>query len=46
MESLARKGMVNNRFNAFIMDKLEAAGIPTHFDGCSRTPNALVKSST
>lgn len=28
---LARKGMVNNRFNAFIMERLEAAGIPTHF---------------
>ncbi len=27
---LARKGMVNNRFNAFIMEKLEAAGIKTH----------------
>lgn len=31
MEKLDRKGMVNNRFNAFIMEKLEAAGIPTHF---------------
>ncbi|MEX0604149.1 MAG: phosphoribosylaminoimidazolesuccinocarboxamide synthase [Marinobacter sp.] len=30
-EQLNRKGMVNNRFNAFIMEKLEAAGIPTHF---------------
>lgn len=28
---LARKGMVNNRFNAFIMERLEAAGIRTHF---------------
>ncbi|HEB66521.1 MAG TPA: phosphoribosylaminoimidazolesuccinocarboxamide synthase [Gammaproteobacteria bacterium] len=28
---LERKGMVNNVFNAFIMQKLEAAGIPTHF---------------
>ena len=31
IEQLDRKGMVNNRFNAFIMDKLAAAGIPTHF---------------
>ena len=32
-EQLNRKGMVNNRFNAFIMEKLEAAGVPTHFEG-------------
>ena len=25
MEKLDRKGMVNNKFNAFIMEKLEAA---------------------
>lgn len=31
VEQLDRKGMVNNKFNAFIMQKLEAAGIPTHF---------------
>jgi phosphoribosylaminoimidazole-succinocarboxamide synthase len=30
IEQLSRKGMVNNTFNAFIMDKLEAAGISTH----------------
>lgn len=30
-EALDRKGMVNNKFNAFIMEKLEAAGIETHF---------------
>lgn len=30
VEQLDRKGMVNNKFNAFIMEKLEAAGIPTH----------------
>lgn len=29
---LARKGMVNNKFNAFIMKKLEAVGVPTHFE--------------
>jgi phosphoribosylaminoimidazole-succinocarboxamide synthase len=31
VERLARKGKVNNLFNAFIMEKLAAAGIPTHF---------------
>ena len=30
-EQLERKGSVNNRFNAFVMEKLAAAGIPTHF---------------
>ena len=33
-EKLARKGSVNNVFNAFIMQQLEAAGIPTHFIRC------------
>lgn len=28
---LAQKGAVNNQFNAFIMEKLSAAGIKTHF---------------
>ena len=32
IEQLDRKGMVNNKFNAFIMEKLKAAGIPTHFE--------------
>ena len=32
IEQLDRKGMVNNKFNAFIMQKLEEAGIPTQFD--------------
>jgi len=31
VEKLADKGKVNNIFNAFIMEKLEAAGIHTHF---------------
>ncbi|MFP5413410.1 MAG: phosphoribosylaminoimidazolesuccinocarboxamide synthase [Gammaproteobacteria bacterium] len=30
-EQLERKGSVNNRFNAFVMEKLAAAGVPTHF---------------
>lgn len=31
VEQLERKGRVNNQFNAFIMETLAAAGIPTHF---------------
>ena len=43
IEQLDRKGMVNNKFNAFIMQKLEAAGIPTHFDRLLSDQEALVK---
>jgi len=32
MEQLDRKGLVNNKFNAFVMSKLSEAGIPTHFE--------------
>ncbi len=32
IEQLDRKGKVNNRFNAFIMEKLAEAGIETHFE--------------
>ena len=32
VEQLDRKGMVNNKFNAFIMQKLEEAGVETHFN--------------
>lgn len=42
-EQLNRKGMVNNRFNAFIMEKLEAAGVPTHFDRLLSSTESLVK---
>src|SRR5690554_3665946 len=42
-EQLNRKGMVNNKFNAFIMEKLEAAGIPTHFEGLLSGTESLVK---
>lgn len=31
MEALEDKGRVNNLFNAFIMEKLKAAGVKTHF---------------
>ncbi len=40
---LARKGMVNNRFNAFIMQRLEEAGIPTHFERLLSDTDSLVK---
>ncbi len=40
---LARKGMVNNRFNAVIMQTLEAAGIPTHFEALLSDNESLVK---
>lgn len=42
-EKLARKGSVNNVFNAFIMEQLEAAGIPTHFERLLSPHDALVK---
>ncbi|WP_336366716.1 phosphoribosylaminoimidazolesuccinocarboxamide synthase [Marinobacter sp. C2H3] len=43
VEKLNRKGMVNNKFNAFIMEKLEAAGVPTHFEGLLSDTESLVK---
>lgn len=43
IEQLDRKGMVNNKFNAFIMQKLEAAGIPTHFEKLLSDNECLVK---
>lgn len=46
LAQLARKGMVNNRFNAFIMEKLAAAGIPTHFEGLLNDQESLVKKLT
>ncbi|MDC8803094.1 phosphoribosylaminoimidazolesuccinocarboxamide synthase [Halomonas pacifica] len=42
-EALERKGMVNNRFNAFIMEKLQAAGIPTHFETLLSDTECVVK---
>lgn len=43
LEQLKRKGMVNNKFNAFIMDKLREAGIPVHFDRLLNDQESLVK---
>lgn len=43
IEQLDRKGMVNNKFNAFIMEKLQAAGIPTHFVSLLSEQESVVK---
>jgi phosphoribosylaminoimidazole-succinocarboxamide synthase len=43
IEQLNRKGMVNNKFNAFIMEKLQAAGVPTHFEGLLSANESLVR---
>lgn len=43
VEQLDRKGMVNNKFNAFIMSKLQEAGIPTHFESLLSDTECLVK---
>lgn len=43
VEKLARKGMVNNKFNHFIMEKLEAAGIPTQLEKLLSDNESLVK---
>lgn len=42
-EALARKGRVNNQFNAYVMEKLVAAGIETHFvERLSATESAVL----
>ena len=43
IEQLDRKGMVNNKFNAFIMQRLAAAGIPVHFEALLSDTESLVK---
>lgn len=43
IEQLARKGLVNNKFNAFVMTKLAAAGVPTHFERELSDTDSLVK---
>lgn len=42
-EQLDRKGKVNNIFNAFIMEKLKEAGVPTHFEKRLNDRESLVK---
>ncbi|HEC73412.1 MAG TPA: phosphoribosylaminoimidazolesuccinocarboxamide synthase [Methylophaga aminisulfidivorans] len=43
VELLSRKGMVNNKFNAFIMNYLAENGIPTHFEELLNDTESLVK---
>ena len=42
-QALDRKGAVNNQFNADIMEKLQAAGVPTHFEKLLSNNECLVK---
>ncbi len=42
-QALDRKGAVNNQFNAAIMEKLQAAGVPTHFEKLLSNNESLVK---
>jgi phosphoribosylaminoimidazole-succinocarboxamide synthase len=46
VEQLANKGAVNNQFNAFIMEKLSEAGIPTHFEKRLSTTESQFKRLT
>ncbi|MWN32647.1 phosphoribosylaminoimidazolesuccinocarboxamide synthase [Gilliamella sp. Pra-s65] len=43
IEQLDRKGMVNNKFNYFIMTKLREAGIPTQVESLLSDNEVLVK---
>ena len=43
IERLARKGAVNNRFNAFIMEQLANAGVPTHYERVISNTESVVK---
>ncbi|MGA8260586.1 MAG: phosphoribosylaminoimidazolesuccinocarboxamide synthase [Arenicellales bacterium] len=43
IEQLEHKGMVNNNFNAFIMQMLEREGIGTHFEKLLSDDESLVK---
>lgn len=43
LAQLERKGMVNNKFNAFIMQQLQQAGIPSHFESLLSDQESVVK---
>jgi phosphoribosylaminoimidazole-succinocarboxamide synthase len=43
LAQLARKGETNNKFNAYIMGKLAAAGVPTHFVRVLNERESLVR---
>ena len=44
VEQLSRKGEVNNKFNAFVIEYLQKSGIPTHFERLLNANESLVKS--
>ena len=43
IEQLERKGEVNNKFNHFIMQKLQAAGVPTQLESLYSDTESVVK---
>ncbi len=43
VEQLERKGMVNNKFNHFIMEKLQAGGVPTQIVSLLSDNESVVK---
>ena len=43
IQQFNNKGMINNKFNYFIMKKLEAAGVPTQVEGLLSDTELLVK---
>lgn len=43
IEQLEHKGRVNNLFNAFVMERLAAANIPTHFEATLSDRESVVK---
>lgn len=43
IQSFDRKGIINNKFNNFIMNKLESEGIPTQMESLFSDNEALVK---
>ena len=43
IEQLDRKGMVNNLFNAFIMQQLQGSGVQTHFEKLLSETESVVK---
>jgi phosphoribosylaminoimidazole-succinocarboxamide synthase len=43
LAQLAQKGETNNRINAYVMGKLAAAGVPTHFVGLLNERESLVR---
>lgn len=43
VEQLGRKGEINNKFNAFVMQKIADAGIPTHFESLLNDTESVVK---